>query len=179
MASTVDAYVLRASKAEKEIETLLAEIKNLEKNPTNGSSSSDDSPIPEELEKLQVENRKLKYRLGVLQRSTAEQSQGGNKMATANKRSKIFDPKTTMPSIMQLLVDIFSAAVEKAYPDLGPNVPCPVALSSTQADYQFNGAMAINGLLKVTRFFNPVVHPQKIRGGIHQTAIFNADMISF
>ena len=27
--------------------------------------------------------------------------------------------------------------------------PCPVTLSATQADYQFNGAMAIAGILKV------------------------------
>ena len=147
MASTVEDFVSRAAKAEKEIETLLTEIKNLEKNPTNGSDSGDDSAIPDELEKLQVENKKLKYRLSVLQRATADAQK--NKMASVPKRPKIFDPKTTMPSIMQLLVDIFSSAVEKAYPDLGPNIPCPITLSSTQADYQFNGAMAINGLLKV------------------------------
>jgi len=29
------------------------------------------------------------------------------------------------------------------------DVPCPVTLSTKQADYQFNGAMVISGLLKV------------------------------
>jgi hypothetical protein len=46
------------------------------------------------------------------------------------------------------LIDIFRSAVCRAFPDLGSNVPCPVTLS-TQADYQFNGAMAIAGILKV------------------------------
>ena len=145
MASSVEDYVRRADKAEKEIESLLSELKNLE-NCSNGNAE-EESAIPEELEKLQLENKKLKYRLGVLQRAVATEMS-----SSSIKRPKLdlYEP-STMPSIAQLLIDVFRSAVVRAFPDLGSNVQCPVTLSSTQADYQFNGAMAISGILKVRK----------------------------
>ena len=141
MASSVEDYVRRADKAEKEIESLLSELKNLE---VCSNGNAEESAVPEELEKLQIENKKLKYRLGVLQRAVSTE------MSSSNKRPKLdlYEP-STMPSIAQLLIDVFRSAVRAAFPDLGSDVPCPVTLSSTQADYQFNGAMAISGILKV------------------------------
>ena len=133
---------MRAEKAEKEIANLLAEFATLEK--CQSREGPDEAEVPEELEKLQLENKKLKYRLGILQRAVGE-------MASVNKRPKVSmpsDDKTSMPSIAALLIDTFRAAVGRAFPDLGPNLPCPVT-TSTQADYQFNGAMAIAGILKV------------------------------
>ena len=37
----------------------------------------------------------------------------------------------------------------KAFPDV-PEAPCPVTRSAKQGDYQFNGAMALAGILKVS-----------------------------
>lgn len=70
MASSVENYVHRAEAAEQEIEKLLAELKTLEK------SSTEKSDVPEELEKLETENRKLKYRLGILKEATAQVKKG-------------------------------------------------------------------------------------------------------
>ena len=58
------------------------------------------------------------------------------------------DEDKNMPSLVDLLTDLFKDAITKAYPDL-PDAPCPVAPSAKQGDYQFNGAMPIAGLLKV------------------------------
>ena len=88
----------------------------------------------EELEKLRVENTKLNYRLGILQRAVEKSGQ---------KKSD------RMESILQSLIDVFSEAVSSAFPDL-PEAPVPVTQSVKQGDYQFNGAMAIGGKLKVT-----------------------------
>ena len=138
---TVKDFVRRAEKAEKEIEELLFELSNLEKC-WNGDVAN--SEVPEDLEKLQLENKKLQYRLAILQRAT--------EMSSASKKAKpsaSIDDALSMPSIAQLLIDFFRSAICKAYPDLGMTAPCPVTLSATQADYQFNGAMAIAGILKV------------------------------
>ena len=138
---TVKDFVRRAEKAETEIEDLLSELSNLEKC-WNGDVAN--SEVPEDLEKLQLENKKLQYRLAILQRAT--------EMSSASKKAKpsaSIDDALSMPSIAQLLIDFFRSAICKAYPDLGMTAPCPVTLSATQADYQFNGAMAIAGILKV------------------------------
>ena len=138
---TVIDFVRRAEKAEKEAENLLYELSNLEKC-WNGDVAN--SEVPEDLEKLQLENKKLQYRLAILQRAT--------EMSSASKKAKpsaSIDDALSMPSIAQLLIDFFRSAICKAYPDLGMTAPCPVTLSATQADYQFNGAMAIAGILKV------------------------------
>ena len=138
---TVKDFVRRAEKAEKEIEDLLSELSNLEKC-WNGDVAN--SEVPVDLEKLQLENKKLQYRLAILQRAT--------EMSSASKKAKpsaSIDDALSMPSIAQLLIDFFRSAICKAYPDLGMTAPCPVTLSATQADYQFNGAMAIAGILKV------------------------------
>ena len=64
----VEQYVKRADDAEKEIEDLTKTIKALlVEKPTPETQE-----VPEELEKLRVENTKLKYQLGILQRATAE-----------------------------------------------------------------------------------------------------------
>ena len=138
---TVKDFVRRAEKAEKEIEDLLSELSNLEIC-WNGDVAN--SEVPEDLEKLQLDNKKLQYRLAILQRAT--------EMSSASKKAKpsaSIDDALSMPSIAQLLIDFFRSAICKAYPDLGMTAPCPVTLSATQADYQFNGAMAIAGILKV------------------------------
>lgn len=69
--------------------------------------------------------------------------------STDNRQASGFNNDVKMTSILNRLVDRFSAAVRAAYPDLPQNAPCQVTLSSKQSDYQFNGAMPIAGLLKV------------------------------
>jgi regulator of replication initiation timing len=95
-ASSMEDFVSRAERAEKEIENLLSEIRNLEKC-SNGAPEVEE--IPEELEKLQLENKKLKYRLGILHRAV--------EMASTAKKVKTstgLDEKSTMPSIAQVPV---------------------------------------------------------------------------
>ena len=131
-------YVQRADKAEKEIEELTKTIKTL----LAEKPKIADQEVPEELEKLRVENNKLKYRLGILQRATADiQSK------KTSKPKVVFDPTKNMLSVLNNLEDIFKEAVNEAFPDL-PDAPCPITPSSKFGDYQFNGAMAIAGLLK-------------------------------
>ena len=61
----------------------------------------------------------------------------------------MMDESVNMPSVVEILIDLFRDAIAQAYPDL-PDPPCPVAPSAKQGDYQFNGAMPIAGLLKVS-----------------------------
>ena len=67
---SLESYVLRAEKAEKEIENLVVQLKNIEKGNPPNNVTEDEANVPEELEKLRMENVKLKYRLGILQRAT-------------------------------------------------------------------------------------------------------------
>ena len=62
----VEQYVKRADDAEKEIEDLTKTIKALL------VETPETQEVPEELEKLRVENTKLNYQIGILQRATAE-----------------------------------------------------------------------------------------------------------
>ena len=64
----LEQYVERANVAEKEMEELSKTIQTL----LTEKPAVDNQEVPEELEKLRVENAKLKYRLGILQRATAE-----------------------------------------------------------------------------------------------------------
>ena len=64
----LEQYVKKADLAEKEIEDLAKTIKAL----LAEKPKAENQEIPEELEKLRIENTKLKYRLGILQRATAE-----------------------------------------------------------------------------------------------------------
>ena len=101
-----------------------------------------------ELEALRSENTKLKYRLGILTRAT-EEAKKGNK-PKMNEPSIRIDEKRFMPNCLTILELNFKSAMRQAFPDL-PEAPCPIADSKVKnADYQFNGAMAISGLLKAS-----------------------------
>lgn len=169
--ASIESFITRAEVAEAEIQNLLKELNELENSGGNPQSS-------EELEKLRVENTKLKYRLEILQNAAKAEEM---KSATPVPNLKLcFDLTSTMPSLLQLLTDIFKSAVCAAFPELGSgktvvfismylsetrfklwltndliilllDVPCPLTLSAKQADYQFNGAMIISGLLKVLK----------------------------
>jgi hypothetical protein len=159
--ASIESYISRAEAAETEIQNLLKELNELE----NSSGSSGSS---ENVEKLRIENTKLKYRLGILQNAVkVEEMRAGG---STQSLKLDFDLTSTMPSLLQLLTDIFKSAVSAAFPELGSgeimsngktsiifiskndcilDIPCPLTLSAKQADYQFNGAMIISGMLKV------------------------------
>lgn len=149
--SEIESLVRRAGKAEKEVEQLCREFESLQKTlPPEGEA------VPAELEKLRVDNTKLKYRLGILRRaaekeesSPSSSSSGKIKEVAKKQKKKTAEQQPgRMKSILHLLVDEFRAALEEAFPDI-PDAPCPVTLSVKQGDYQFNGAMGIAGILKV------------------------------
>ena len=123
----------RADKAEKEIEKLALELESLKKNPASGGKGNDDADVPEELLKLRQENTRLKYRLNILKKAVEKESVPCN--------------NDGMTNISQTLVSYFTQSITSCFPDL-PNPPCPILPSSKGGDYQFNGAMAIAGLLK-------------------------------
>lgn len=159
----LETYVQRANVAELEIQALSDQLAALlQQNP---DPSANGTQVPEELEKLRIENSKLKYRLGILQRATAEVTKGKTKV------KMVYDCKKNMLSLVRKLEEVFGEAITKAFPDL-PEAPCPVTPSAKFGDYQFNGAMAISGLLKGTEivavcllFIQPV--PSKIAEMFH------------
>jgi regulator of replication initiation timing len=66
--SGLESFVARAAVAEKEIEKLMLEVEALK-----ATNVDYDEKVPEDLEKLRIENSKLKYRLGILKRTTEDQ----------------------------------------------------------------------------------------------------------
>ena len=98
---------------------------------------------------------KLNYRLGILKRAVEKEESAKPRKPVNNKGNKraMEKPDYTgkMKSMLAMLTAEFRSALEKAFPDL-PDAPCPVTRSSKQGDYQFNGAMAIAGILKVQFF---------------------------
>ena len=98
------------------------------------------------MERLRVENTKLKYRLGILLRATNKNEMQSNLTETENIMD--IDENQFMPNCLTLLEHEFASATKLAFPDI-PDAPCPISDSKVKsADYQFNGAMAICGLLK-------------------------------
>uniref|UniRef100_A0A8C2V587 Arginine--tRNA ligase, cytoplasmic n=1 Tax=Chinchilla lanigera TaxID=34839 RepID=A0A8C2V587_CHILA len=111
---------------EKEIKSLTAEIDQLKNYSCLESSLN--------LQQLQEENLKLKYRLNIFQKSL---------QAEKNK------PTKNMININSCLQDIFGCAVKAAYPDL-ENPPLIVTPSQQPkfGDYRCNSAMGISQMLK-------------------------------
>ena len=136
--ANIDKFVARAEKAEKEIEKLALELESLKKNSVGQGGSGDggggenEEDVPEELKKLRQENSRLKYRLNILKRAVEKEGRVDHDGLT---------------NISATLVSLFTSAIQSSYPALD-SCPCPVLPSSKGGDYQFNGAMAIAGLLK-------------------------------
>ncbi|XP_042526159.1 arginine--tRNA ligase, cytoplasmic isoform X1 [Dipodomys spectabilis] len=141
----MDALVARCSarlqQQEKEIKSLTSEIDRLK----NG----DYLETTVNLEKLQEENLKLKYRLNILQKSL---------QAERNR------PTKNMINIHSRLQDVFRCAIRAAYPDL--ESPPLVVTPSQQpkfGDYQCNSAMGISQMLKAKE---QKVNPREIAQNI-------------
>jgi len=124
----LDEYTARANRAEEQIELLIKELESLKSG--SGPAAAPAEPSEEEA-KLKAENTRLKYRLNVLKRAVAKELNNSDSMRNINLQ----------------LVELFKEAISAAYPDV-PDAPCPVLPSPKFGDYQFNGAMPINGLLK-------------------------------
>ena len=130
--SNLDQFVSRAETAEKEVEKLVAELENMKTALASGSGGvQQEEDVPEELKKLRQENSRLKYRLNILKRAVEEETTNTD----------------CLTNIAQSLITFFSQAVTATFPPL-QDFPCPIVPSSKGGDYQFNGAMAISGLLK-------------------------------
>jgi len=125
---SLESYTARAAAAEAEIEELVAALAGME----NGGQ--DDEEVPEELVKLRNDNSRLRYRLNILQTAAATALESGQ--------------EGCMKDVRGALINMFQQAVCSAYPALPSQPPCPVVPSVKGGDYQYNGAMAINGLLK-------------------------------
>ena len=96
--------------------------------------------------RLRAENTKLKYRLGILVRATNTTEMQTDR--TTNGIITDINENQFMPNCLTLLEHEFASATRLAFPDI-PDAPCPISDSKVKnADYQFNGAMAICGLLK-------------------------------
>ena len=152
MEAEISQYAKRAENAEVEIEKLVAELQALEsEGGSNGCklingkiNKANKEEASEELERLRIENTKLKYRLGILKRATEEVTSKNSKMT---RGLSDINEQRFMPNCLTLLEQSFSSAIKEVFPDI-PEPPCPITLSSKVGDYQFNGAMAISGIMK-------------------------------
>ena len=71
--ANLEDFVLRADKAEREVDELLKQLEVLEPQVQAAAAAKENGEseeVPEELAKLRAENGKLKYRLNILQRAT-------------------------------------------------------------------------------------------------------------
>nr|BAE87594.1 unnamed protein product [Macaca fascicularis] len=141
----MDGLVSRCSarllQQEEEIKSLTAEIDRLKNCGCLGAFPN--------LEQLQEENLKLKYRLNILQKSL---------QAERNK------PTKNMININSRLQEVFGHAIKAAYPDL-ENPPLLVTPSQQPkfGDYQCNSAMGISQMLKTKE---QKVNPREIAENI-------------
>ncbi|XP_069510398.1 arginine--tRNA ligase, cytoplasmic [Ambystoma mexicanum] len=122
----VSEYRARLQQQEVEIKSLAAEVEDLKNNKHLGVSLN--------LEDLQEENAKLRYRLNILRKSLQEE------------RNK---PTKTMININTRLQEIFGDAIKAAYPEL-ENPPLAVTPSQQPkfGDYQCNSVMSMTQMLK-------------------------------
>lgn len=125
----VSEYRTRLQQQEIEIKSLAAEVENLKNGGHLGVSLN--------LEDLQEENAKLKYRLNILRKSLEEE------------RNK---PTKSMININSCLQAIFGDAIKAAYPDL-ENPPLAVTPSQQPkfGDYQCNSVMSMTQMLKTNQ----------------------------
>uniref|UniRef100_U5EN81 Probable arginine--tRNA ligase, cytoplasmic n=1 Tax=Corethrella appendiculata TaxID=1370023 RepID=U5EN81_9DIPT len=132
MSSDYDIQLKHAELLEYEISVLQKQISDVK----NNIGLEENNP---ELEKIMMENTKLKHRLAILNRAVANES-------TASGSSG--ESTSELISILDELREIFTDAIKSAYPEI-PNPPILVAQSSSKfCDYQCNSAMKIAQLLK-------------------------------
>lgn len=147
MSSDVQTESRRLKKVELEIRALQKTMDDVRNNVLEDSSP--------ELEKLQVENMKLKHRLAVLNRAiAAEQCLSSTSTAIGGT-----------VSILDHLNDIFTQAISTAFPQVCMDVPTVITVSSTPkfGDYQCNNAMQIVQKMKA---LNVKINPREVAAKI-------------
>jgi len=127
----LERFAKRAEVAEQEIEKLIKELESLKT--ANKSQEKASGDIPEDLLKLRSDNARLKYRINILKRAVEKEENSSQ--------------ENCMVNIAERLVSLFKSSVSTGFPELN-DPPCPVLPSTKAGDYQWNGAMAIAGLLK-------------------------------
>ncbi|CAH1159619.1 unnamed protein product [Phaedon cochleariae] len=138
MSIDISNYNREADLMQDEIHLLKKSLVELKNNIDNHQSIPNDDSASA-LNKLVVENTKLKHRLAVLNRAVAELSA---------KKTPV--DNTRMQSINDILTDIFSTAISRAFPDL-TDPPIVIALSGSNpkfGDYQCNSAMPLSNIYK-------------------------------
>ncbi|XP_058834193.1 probable arginine--tRNA ligase, cytoplasmic [Topomyia yanbarensis] len=131
MPSDVQSETRRHRKVEHELQLLLKAMDDVRTN-----INLEDNP---ELEKLQVENMKLKHRLAILNRAIALE-QGCTSVDIVGEPVSILDH----------LSNLFTEAIAKAFPQVCNDVPTVITVSSSSkfGDYQCNNAMQLVQKLK-------------------------------
>lgn len=142
----ISKLVQHAENAEAEIQRLEASIMEIE----NGSSVLTSDTMNPEVERLFVENSKLKYQITHLKRSIAEE----------NEKASHDDH---MVNLVTTLTSVFERAIRSAFPDISVAVAVTPAAQEKFGDYQCNSAMNIAQLLKKEeKKVNPREVAQKI-----------------
>lgn len=125
----------------------------------SAGKAADGEPVgqDEETERLEVENRKLQYRIGILQRAVEDLSQ-------------VPQPSTDgMVNILAELERLFDGAVAAAFPDLTDRPPVVVQTADPRhGDYQYNGAMEVCKLLSAK---GPKRNPREV--GIYYNQVLS------
>lgn len=129
-------YTQRCAKAEKETEKLAACLQSL----SDGSLNSVENiePVDKELLDLLNENRKLKYRIGILKKSIERQRENASTASLESSKNSC--------NVLGHLENLFTSAIKAAYPSV-TNVVAQLQVSK-HADYQCNDAMALAKTLK-------------------------------
>ncbi|KAG0726435.1 Arginine--tRNA ligase, cytoplasmic [Chionoecetes opilio] len=136
--SALREYTQRCAKAEKEAEKLAGRLHALSEGVVDGPDNADTQD--KELTDLLNENRKLKYRIGILKKSAERLRDNAGVTSTLNMKNSC--------NVLGQLEDLFSRALQAAYPGV-THVASQLQVSKQkQADYQCNDAMALAKSLK-------------------------------
>lgn len=137
MSSDIQTETRRLKKVEHEIRLLQKDLEDARNNVGLGENNP-------ELEKLQVENMKLKHRLVILNKAIAAEQ------GHASDSGSPSTPNGGAVSILDHLSNLFTQAIATAFPQVCQDVPAVITVSSSAkfGDYQCNNAMQIVQKLK-------------------------------
>ncbi|KAM7350300.1 arginine--tRNA ligase-like protein [Cochliomyia hominivorax] len=131
-----------------ELEQLTAELRAQIEETKNGVGLEEHD---EGLMKLQLENSKLKHRLAILQNALEVEKSSSSGASKSYKPAVIPEQIDEMISINDHLLDLFTNAIAKAFPELSGTsaIISPVNANAAKfGDYQCNSAMSLVKTLK-------------------------------
>ncbi|XP_067141690.1 arginine--tRNA ligase, cytoplasmic [Centruroides vittatus] len=131
-ATVIEEYRKKLKQAEEDIQMITSKLNDLRKI-KNGDLNG--VRLPAEIELLQAENNKLRYRIGILKQSVEEEE---------SKESQ-----NCMVNCLQELKKVFEVAVKRAYPNV-EDPPIAVVPNPREkfGDYQCNSAMQLAQLFR-------------------------------